>query len=296
MDTVPVNAAKRELNDQELAKLEDELISQLTSTPSEEGITSESPSASDEQQPASTVEEQPSTPTNEQEGQPEPKEEVKGEEAVQAQDFNDEDVKRLSEKAQKRYEKITKENREMREQLAALQQRLAGIAPQPKQETKVAPLPWEQPQQEADRELTEDELRQEIERKAREIVRTELENEKIVANLQSDISECETRYPELNPMSNTYDEQLADKLIQWYKSQVATNPHLRLKDFVSDFMSLRSKAADEVKRNVTGKVIQQASQQALGPAPVKSDTNNFEQLLSNARSVSDLEKLESLFQ
>jgi AAA15 family ATPase/GTPase len=295
--TIAVSAAA---HDEELAKLEAEVMGQTqattteppapeSATPSVDETTTNTPSASEETNATTEV------PTPAPTGEPKEVPTTSEGNPQTSEELTPEEVTKLSHKAQKRYAEITKQNRELKDRL----EKLSGSqTPRlPTTQTPPPSLPWQTdavtpPPSQDGREVTQAEYEAEIESKAREVVRKEFEQREFLQNLHTDISECERKYPELNPMADNYDDGLATRIANWYKAQVQQNPNLRMKEFVDDVMSIKAKANAEARSQVTGKVIQQANNQALSPTTPSTNSKSVEDLLSGAKSMADLDSLE----
>lgn len=119
------------------------------------------------------------------------------------------------------------------------------------QEPEDPRFPWEPA-----REITLDEYERDVERKAREVTRREI-------NLERDISEATTKYAELNPESESYNRDVDNFIERTYRERIKLNPNLRLKDVVSEVMAIHKGGETRGKEAATARVAEQAAQQAV---------------------------------
>lgn len=275
-------AAVKEKNDEEIAKLEAEIESQLASQ-QEEGLPdSETPSEEDKPDSESVPEEENIV----EEESPE----IEDSDTIEddGEELKDEEVKRLSAKAQRRFRKLTEELNEKERLLEAREK----YEPKPKpEEIQPQRLPWDLDEGNGNQQV---DLQEEIEKRSREIVKEELHNKEIIQNLQSDIKSVQDKYPELNPEDTDYDPVLVTKISSWYKAQFVQNPDLRLSDFTEEIMSLKTAGKEQGKAEITGKVMKQAAEQALTPSTVKTEGRSAVDAIRKASSIEELEELEGL--
>jgi hypothetical protein len=244
--------------------------------------------------------EEPKAPSKEKEPEPQAPEEG-------GVELSDEEVALLSAKAQKRFHKLSqkakeadklqKELEELREKEEAqpgespLREHLEGKEPELPEETPpVGSLPWETPGGQDVREVTPEEYGRDVTSTARLIVQEELSRERRLMHLSEDIKTAEGKYPELNPESGSYDEDLTTSITEWYGKLSKADPTLRLLPFVEKLMSLRSKGAEQEKSKVTAKVAKQAAKQAVSPAGAPTKAQGLEDVIQSAKSLEELEQ------
>jgi len=242
---------------------------------------------------------EPKAPSEEKEPEPEAPEEGQ-------EELSDEDVALLSAKAQKRFHKLSKKAGEADRLKKELEELKRGT-PKPDEsplrrefkEHKVPetpPLegkfPWEVSSEE--REVTPEEYARDVTSAARLVVQEELSRERRLMKLSEDIKVAEGKYPELNPTSDSYDEDLTNSVSDWYGKLSKTDPNLRLLPFVEKLMGLRSRGAEQEKGKVTAKVAKQAAEQAISPTGAPSKAGGLEETIKGAKSIEELEETEKL--
>lgn len=208
--------------------------------------------------------------------------------------LSDEEVQKLSPKAQKRFKSLSDKNKQLERENGFLKSHLKpDEKPSPEPATTTNPLPWAKPIVTGEEgEPTPAEV---AETTARAVVQQEQRNKDILDTFKSDAKELETQYPELNPEHESYRPELVTKIAVWYRAQFKDNEELRLKDFVTELMSLRAEGIEQGRTEVTDKVVQQAAEQAVishGAAPAASST--VEQAIGAAKSIDELEETEKL--
>lgn len=285
----PVNAAAKEAHDQELEKMEADIAAKVadpnyqpeeeTEETSEEEKTSSATSAEGEKKQPSDEKPEETTPPAKPDGA-KPGEEL--------EELSDEDVQKLSGKAQKRFKSLADENMRVKRENDFLRKHLKPEEKEPVEKPSKIRLPWETEEEEAEDPVIV------AKRAALEAVAEERRQEKILTDLQSDSTELENTYPELNPKDQSYDPTLVTKISVWYKTLFKDNNNLRLKDFATELMSLRAAGIDHGKSEVTEKVVKQAAQQAIiSNAPSSSPASSVEQKIAGAKTMEELEALEA---
>lgn len=117
---------------------------------------------------------------------------------------------------------------------------------------------------------------------------------KWAADLLSDIKKAEEEYPELNPVSESYDDELSADIISEYRALRKTDPGARLKDLADKHMRHISSAKERILRQLLEDetLERQVATQAI-PSEVSPKTeNDMERRLRGAKTISELEKLE----
>jgi hypothetical protein len=84
--------------------------------------------------------------------------------------------------------------------------------------------------------------------------------------LESDVHRVEGIYPELNPDSDKYDSRLSSRVTRLYEKAAASNPTLRLSDFVADAMELAGAGTDRARSEVKNSLAKQAASGAVTPS------------------------------
>lgn len=301
----PINnkqlAVKAE-NDDALAKMETEVAEALANpNPEDQGT----PPATGEETvtPAPTSAEGETKPVSEtpkpEDAKPEttPDGEKPKADASKDDEFTDDDVKHLSEKAQKRFKQMNAELRRLKAQELS---RNLGPKQQPvsdKRESLAKPsaLPWDRkPAADGPKEVTDEEYQADVQAKAQEAARTVIRNEKIVNGVIEDRKYLEENHPELNQESEQFDPVLAEYIATTFKSLFKDNNDLRLKDYAEQVLSLRAKGVEQGKSEVTATVVKQAAEQAMSPSTTRVMPKTAADAIAGAKSMEELEAAEKL--
>lgn len=283
----PINMAAKEKNDQILEEMEKE-IEAKAANPAATPETVTPPA--EEKTPASTsAQDETTTPPAE---TPAPAPKPDGAKAPESEELSDEEVQNLSGKARKRFERLAKENLRIKQENEFLRTH-AKKEESPVPETPAAPafkLPWDG----TPAEQEEEDVAVVARREALLAVAEERRQETIISNLQADSTELEKKFPEFDPKHESYDPTLVTKISVWYKGLFKDNNDLRLKDFVTELMSLREQGIAQGKSEVTETVVRQAASQAVVPtAPSGQPSDSVVKKIQGARSIEELEKLEA---
>lgn len=286
----PVNAAAKEAHDQELEQMEADIAKKLedpnyqaeeeTGGSSEEEKTSSATSAEGENNQPSDEKPEETTPPAKPDGA-KPGEEL--------EELTEEEVQKLSGKAQKRFKSITAENLRIKQENEFLRKHIKPEEKPVEKPNKIK-LPWETEEEGGETEDPAIVAR----RTALEAIAEQKRQDEILTNLQTDSTELENTYPELNPKGESYDPTLVTKISVWYKTLFKDNNNLRLKDFVTELMELRAAGVDQGKSEVTEKVVKQAATQAIiSNVPASSPASSVEQKIQGAKTMAELEALEA---
>ena len=283
----PVNAAAKEAHDQELEKMESEIAAKVADPDYDPEKETEETSEEEKTSSATSAEGETKQPSEEKPGETTPPAKSDGTKPGEDhEELSEEDVQKLSGKAQKRFKSLADENLRVKRENDFLRKHLK---PEEKveQPSKIR-LPWETEEEEAEDPVIV------AKRVALEAVAEQKRQDTILTNLQSDSTELENTFPELNPKGKEYDPTLVTKISVWYKTLFKDNNNLRLKDFVTELMSLRAAGVDRGKSEVTEKVVKQAAQQAIiSNAPSSSPASSVEQKIQGAKTMAELEALEA---
>lgn len=174
------------------------------------------------------------------------------------EELSDEEQGSLSSKANKRIRYLASKVRQLEE---AQGQGLSGAASLPPAENV---LPWQQPVP-GPREVTEEQYRQELTREAEMVVQARMAQYERKQKLREEVRNLEQVYDELNPESETYNEELSNTLGDQFKKVLKGDPSASLQEYVDRIMALRESGKVAGKSEVTAKVLQQAANQAVPP-------------------------------
>lgn len=257
-------AVKKE-HDEELTNLEEE-ISAESSESGEESAASET---TEPQQEESTQ-----TPAEGEEHEAEEQEEkTVGEE---------EDVRQLSAKAQKRYRKLVNERNQWREEAQRLKATPSGN--------------YQSTEDLNNLNLQEETYEEAVARQARNVVQQEIRQregyEKAKAQreyYQNDLKEVEEKYPELNPDSKNYNQEMDELIASYYDTASRRDPETRLKDVASKVVSVAKKGqqgkVDELAKKASQQAIKTTESEEQGEPDVMAK-------LEKAETLEELQKLE----
>lgn len=285
----PVNAAAKEVHDQELEKMEADIAAKVAD-PNYQPEEETKESSEGEQTPsAKSAEGENKQPSDEKPEETTPPAKPDGAKPGEDhEELNEEEVQKLSGKAQKRFKSLADENMRVKRENEFLRKHLKPEEKETVEKPNKIKLPWETEEEEAEDPVIV------AKRVALETIAEEKRQDKILTDLQSDSTELENSYPELNPKGKEYDPTLVTKISVWYKTLFKDNNNLRLKDFVTELMSLRAAGVDRGKSEVTEKVVKQAATQAIiSNAPASSPASSVEQKIKGAKTMAELEALEA---
>lgn len=191
-----------------------------------------------------------------------------GEEEAKTEEVKTDDSKKLSKRAENRFRNLANKVRELETQK------------QPDIPPEFTP-PWmreqHQPLVQPGQELTPEEYEQHIVAKANAIVELQMSRyqqqmaqqrkaEEAALKLDKETQEIESKYGELNPDSEHYNEKLSERIIKQVKRELSRNPYASVKEIVEDLMAIREDGRNRGASEVTESTIRQMSEGAVTPS------------------------------
>lgn len=220
----------------------------------------------------------------------------KAEKLAEAEDLTEEERKRLSVKAQKRFSKLSKKAKradELDKEVRILregQERgfTAGFEPASMADRRpVAPpvFPWEEGIEKGQSQtVTPEEYRRNVLTTADWLVKARIgqadtRRDKVV-EVKTDLVEVQRKYSNLDPKSENFDKDLSTKLATLYNNQLKADPRAKLLDFVNTVMDVRKGGKEEGQAEAQATLSEQKAEEALTPstAEVEEAPVNFEEL------------------
>jgi len=131
-------------------------------------------------------------------------------------------------------------------------------------------LPWdmEQPQSE-EKVITMEEYQKNVLNTADIIVQARMAQFNKANEIRSDLEKVESKYEELNPESDEYNEDVSNKISSLFETQLKADQNARLSKFVDSIMSLRKKSEQKGKDSVTTKMVEQKAEEAISPHEIE---------------------------
>lgn len=138
-------------------------------------------------------------------------------------------------------------------------------------------LPWDTtPEQEYEEKvLTPEEYQRDVMSSADILVQARIAQYEKSNEIKSDLTQMERKYPELNPDSPEYSDNVSKRLAALFDTQLRTNPNARLSTFVDSIMTLREDKAKEsekkAKASLSARTLEQKSEEALTPHEIEAE-------------------------
>lgn len=227
--------------------------------------------------------------------------------SVSTDEWTDEDQKHLSDRAQKRirdlnekarraeelelelktlrgdsqkerftenYDSAIKQPLFSRNNAEQVEPSFGEITPQ----TDTSRLPWDTTPQEQEFEekvLSPEDYQRDVMSSADILVQARLAQYQKSLEIKSDLEKMEQKYPELNPDSSDYSDNVSKKLASLFDTQLRTNPQAKLANFIDSIMTLREdKAKESVKKaqaSLSARTLEQKSEEAISPHEIESE-------------------------
>lgn len=242
------------------------------------------------------------------------------------EEWTDEDQKHLSDRAQKRIRDLNEKAKKADELEAELSQlrsnsqkeRFTGTYDNaikqplftPKNQEQIddssmeaepsfntTGLPWDTtPEQEYEEKvLSPEEYQRDVMSSADILVQARIAQYEKSNEIKSDLAQMERKYPELNPDSPEYSENVSKRLATLFDTQLRTNPNARLSTFVDSIMTLREDKAKEseqkAKASLSARTLEQKSEEALTPHEIEAEPEKPFETLSIEEKEAYLKKV-----
>jgi len=98
-------------------------------------------------------------------------------------------------------------------------------------------------------------------------------------SFEQGVSQVESKFKELNPDSDNFDQDLSSTVTQLYLKASKNNPEVKVLDFVQSVMSVRDSGADKALSQVKTETVLQEAASAVTPSSEKVDTTTTEEKL-----------------
>lgn len=154
-------------------------------------------------------------------------------------------------------------------------------------QTEASHLPWDLPPQEQQYEekvLSPEEYQRDVLASADILVQARIAQMQKSAEIKSDLTRMEAKYPELNPDSSDYSEAISTKLANLFETQLRTNPKANLANFIDSIMTLREDKGKEsekkAKESLTARTIEQKAEEAITPHEIEAEPEKPYETLS----------------
>jgi len=230
----------------------------------------------------------PESSTEEQtdlEGEPKtPETPEKAEKPSEEKGLTEEEKKKLSVKAQKRFAELSKKAKQaevLEKEVKALRETqekefTTGIKPEVGATSpvtgEVGKLPWEAGLgQDQPTEITLDDYKRDVLTTADWLVQARIGQTEKASEVKSDLADIQKKYDVLNPGSGKYDQDLSRKLAELFKAQFQANPNVKLSSFVDTIMEVRQKGKEEGTAETSATLAEQKAEEALTPGEVESE-------------------------
>jgi len=144
------------------------------------------------------------------------------------------------------------------------------------------PLPLQgpyQPQVMPGEEISLDQYKQDVMRTADSLVQIRIKQQDAINRINNEANEVIKEYPQLDPDSKEFDQELSDSVTAAVEAQVRANPYKASpKQLVAKMMKPYKRAVTKQVGQVTENIAKQVSETATRPTGVASSEKKFEEL------------------
>jgi len=135
-------------------------------------------------------------------------------------------------------------------------------------------------------EVSEDQYRQDLMRTANSIVEIKIKQSEAAARHTNEANDSLRRYPQLDPQSNDFDQELSDTVTEATEAYVSKSPYTAsISKFVDRLMKPYQKAITKEVGKEKETLAKQVSQTALRPTSIRSEDKKIED-----KSIAELEE------
>ena len=134
-------------------------------------------------------------------------------------------------------------------------------------------------------EVTQEELQKRIAlrdewllQRANNMARFEIERKETLARINRESEESIKSYPQLDPDSDSFDDELSESISQATLAYVRTNPTGSVKKFVDGLMKPYMRSLDKSVASQQTEIAKQASQTAMRPNNIPATEKKFEDM------------------
>lgn len=134
-------------------------------------------------------------------------------------------------------------------------------------------------------EVTQEELQRRVAQRdnyllqrANEMTRFEIAKKDTIDRINKESNESIKAYPQLDPDSDSFDDELSESISQATLSYVKTNPTGSVKKFVDGLMKPYMRSLDKSVASQQTEIAKQASQTAMRPNSIPSTEKKFEDM------------------
>lgn len=194
------------------------------------------------------------------------------------------EIGNLSDKAQKRFQKLANEKRELSEKLARYEQA--------DQQNRYKPQNQAGLQQAVQPESTDDGTIEMPINELQQMVKNQIWIDNKEREIQEDVKYLTDTFPELNVKKRDegiYNESLDNIISDGYHTALARNPKLRLKDYAQTVMDIRNQSKREGQAEITTKTIAQ-----IAESPIIGEKATDTRTLEEKAKYMDLSELEKI--
>lgn len=138
----------------------------------------------------------------------------------------------------------------------------------------------------SDKEITFEDYQKHVMSAADNLVKQRMkqyvEQSERIQNFEKGVNALESKYPELNPDSENYDDNLSDTITKLYQKSSKANPDLNVVDFVDSVMNLRTSGMKKGQETASAALAKQEASQAVTPSSDSPSRESSEDKLLQA--------------
>jgi hypothetical protein len=214
---------------------------------------------------------------------PEEVSEEKVEATAETQPKETETVESPKKGAEARIRELSAEKNQAKAEVKSLSDKLAELTGSVEPQVPQAPY---NPQVEPGQELTQEQYKQDVLKTADSMVNLRLKQSEAITRINKESDEAVRSYPQLDPHSPDFDEELSNTVTEATEAIVKANPYTAsVKKFVDKLMKPYQRSVTKEIGKETENIARQVSESALRPTSIQKTEKKFEEL-----SIEEMEK------
>lgn len=135
-----------------------------------------------------------------------------------------------------------------------------------------------QPQVNEDGTIDPQEFKRQVLQEANQMISFQTQRAATLARIDRETEQVVTKYGELNPESDDFDQELSDAIYEAVEAKVKSDPTASVKQFVDKQMRLYKREASREDKQTQAVIAKQSAQSAIRPTQNKPADTRFEEL------------------
>ena len=173
--------------------------------------------------------------------------------------------------ATQRIRELSQQKKAGDEQIKSLQTRIDELTQPPEEQSEISVQPGS--------EISPEQYKQDVTKTADSIVKLRMKQFEAETRIKSETVDSIKTYPQLDPASAEFDQELSDTVTEAVEAHVRVNPYnATVKKFVDRLMKPYGKAIEKEVGEATEKIAKQVSEAAVRPTSVRKTEKTADEM------------------